>query len=47
MMRFKVPWLEAEPCRFAKCCKFYRSDNHTCNDDDEAMSYCGCTIYRN
>lgn len=40
MMRFNAPWL-TEPCRLSKTCKFYGSDSHTCNDDDEAVSDCG------
>lgn len=46
MTRIKVPWV-AEPCRFAKSCRFYRSDSHTCNDDEEAMSYCGYSLHWN
>lgn len=44
MMRIKVPWV-SEPCRFAKSCRLYRSDSHTCNDDDEAISYCGYSLH--
>ena len=44
MTRIKVPWM-TEPCRFTKSCKFYRSDSHTCNDDDKAMIYCGYSLH--
>ncbi|MEM2140047.1 MAG: hypothetical protein QXJ74_09865 [Nitrososphaera sp.] len=30
-----------EPCRFSRYCEYYRKDSMTCNDDGEAVHYCG------
>lgn len=28
-------------CKFASMCRFYRSQDYTCNNEDEAWTYCG------
>ena len=28
-------------CRFAKYCRYYQQNAHTCHDDKEAKAYCG------
>lgn len=30
-----------EPCRYSRYCEYYRKDSMTCNDDAEAVHYCG------
>jgi hypothetical protein len=28
-------------CKYAPMCRFYRSQDYTCNNEDEAWTYCG------
>lgn len=28
-------------CRYASMCRFFRSQDSTCNNEDEAWTYCG------
>lgn len=28
-------------CRYARFCRFYQKDAHSCTDADEAEAYCG------
>ena len=32
---------QAGACKYARVCRFYRSENYTCGDEDEAWTYCG------
>lgn len=31
----------SNPCKYARTCKYYRAENYTCADEDEASIYCG------
>lgn len=37
----KAGQMQSGACKYARMCRFYKSENYTCGNEDEAWTYCG------